>query len=178
MQNLVNQLPYAFIDTKQVTKSHIPTVNAPARINVPEGQLTNESKICLKRGKPIGSKYITPWKRRTQKIIDTPKEVHDKQNVPIEAYDKQKAPKEVYGEQNTPIEAYVERETPKEVRDKEIALKEAQVPKNYDISMSYVHKGYKWDQNDIVSNNIFVFQVALDIIRMDEDPEPQNVEEC
>ena len=27
-------------------------------------------------------------------------------------------------------------------------------------------------------NNIFAFQVALDIIRNDEDPEPQNVEEC
>ena len=44
--------------------------------------------------------------------------------------------------------------------------------------MSYVHKGYKRDQNDIVINNIFVFQVAFDIIRNDEDPEPQNVEEC
>ena len=44
--------------------------------------------------------------------------------------------------------------------------------------MSYVHKGYKWDQNDIVINNIFVFQVALVIIRNDEDPKPQNVEEC
>ena len=27
-------------------------------------------------------------------------------------------------------------------------------------------------------NNIFAFQVALDIIRNDEDPEPQNVKEC
>ena len=44
--------------------------------------------------------------------------------------------------------------------------------------MSYVHKGYKWDQNDIVINNIFAFQVALEIIRNDEDPVPQNVEEC
>ena len=44
--------------------------------------------------------------------------------------------------------------------------------------MSYVHKGYKWDQNDIVINNTFAFQVALDIIRNDEDPKPQNVEEC
>ena len=44
--------------------------------------------------------------------------------------------------------------------------------------MSYVHKGYKWYQNDIVINNIFVFQVALDIIRNDEDPKPQNVEAC
>ena len=44
--------------------------------------------------------------------------------------------------------------------------------------MSYVHKGCKWDRNDIVINNIFAFQVALDIIRNDEDPELQNVEEC
>ena len=27
-------------------------------------------------------------------------------------------------------------------------------------------------------NNIFAFQVALNIIRNDEDPEPKNVEEC
>ena len=40
--------------------------------------------------------------------------------------------------------------------------------------MSYVHKGYKWDQNDIVINNIFALQVALNIIRNDEDLEPQK----
>ena len=36
LQNLANQLPYVFIDTK-VTKSHIPTTNTPAQIDVPEG---------------------------------------------------------------------------------------------------------------------------------------------
>ena len=35
-QNLANQLPDAFIDTKKVTKSHTPTANTPARIDVPE----------------------------------------------------------------------------------------------------------------------------------------------
>ena len=44
--------------------------------------------------------------------------------------------------------------------------------------MSYVHKGYKWDRNDIVINNIFSFQVALDDIRHYEDLESQNMEEC
>ena len=34
------------------------------------------------------------------------------------------------------------------------------------------------DINDIVIDNIFTFKVALDIIRNDEDPKPQNVEEC
>ena len=37
LHNLTNQLPDAFVDAKKVTKSHIPTVNAPARINVLEG---------------------------------------------------------------------------------------------------------------------------------------------
>ena len=39
-----------------------------------------------------------------------------------------------------------------------------------------MHK--KKDQNNIIVNNIFVFQVTLDIIQNDEDPKPQNVKEC
>ena len=60
LQNLANKLPNAFIDTKKVTKSHIPTTNTPARIDVYVGQLTNESKIHLKRGRLVGSKDVTP----------------------------------------------------------------------------------------------------------------------
>ena len=71
LQNLANQLPDAFIDTKKVTKSHIPAANTPARIDVPVGQLTNESKICLKRGRLVGSKDVTHRKRRTQEKLDT-----------------------------------------------------------------------------------------------------------
>ena len=41
-----------------------------------------------------------------------------------------------------------------------------------------MHNREKWNQNKVVINNIFSFQVALDIIRTDEDPEPQNVEKC
>ena len=37
LQNLANQLLDEFIDTKKVTKSHIPTTNTPARIDVPIG---------------------------------------------------------------------------------------------------------------------------------------------
>ena len=33
LKNLANQLLGVFIDTKKVTKSHIPAVNSPARIN-------------------------------------------------------------------------------------------------------------------------------------------------
>ena len=54
---------------------------------------------------------------------------------------KKKALEEVYGEQEALTEAYIEKETPEKVQDKKIVLEEAQVPENYEISMSYVHKG-------------------------------------
>ena len=38
--------------------------------------------------------------------------------------------------------------------------------------------GQKWDRNNFDVNNIFAFQVALDIIQNDDDPEPQNTNEC
>ena len=65
LQNLASQLPDEFTDTKKVTKSHVPAANTPARIDVPEGQLANESQKLLKRGRPFASKYTTPRKRRT-----------------------------------------------------------------------------------------------------------------
>ena len=44
----------------KIVKSHIPAANIPARIEIPEGQLinvtANESKACLKRGRPISAK--------------------------------------------------------------------------------------------------------------------------
>ena len=41
-----------------------------------------------------------------------------------------------------------------------------------------MHRGEKWDRNNFDVNNIFAFQVALDIIQNDDDPEPQNMNEC
>ena len=75
LQNLANQLPNAFIDTKKVTKSYIPIANTLAWIDVPVGQLTNESKIRLKRGRLAGSKDVTSRKRKTQEKLGTLKKV-------------------------------------------------------------------------------------------------------
>ncbi|XP_075092484.1 uncharacterized protein LOC142172710 [Nicotiana tabacum] len=64
MQNVANQLPDAFTNLPRVTKSHIPAVNAPIRVDVPTGQYDdeNESRPRLKRGRPIGSKDKNPRK--------------------------------------------------------------------------------------------------------------------
>ena len=61
----------AFIETKKVTKSYILAANIPARIDVLVRQITNESKIRLKRGRLVGSKDVTPRKRRTQEKLGT-----------------------------------------------------------------------------------------------------------
>ena len=72
LENLVNQLLDTFTDTnKNITKSHIPTANTSAWIDVLVEYLTNESKIRLKRGRLIGSKDVTPLKRRTQWKLGT-----------------------------------------------------------------------------------------------------------
>ena len=81
-----------------MTKSHIPTANALAQTDVSKGQLANESQIRLKRGRLIGSKDLTPHKRRTQKKIGAPKGTNIKQRATIEAYGEQEALVEAFNE--------------------------------------------------------------------------------
>ena len=131
-----------------MTKSHIPIANVPARVDITEGQKAYESKTRSKRGRPIGSKDINPRKRRTN------------------------------GKQNDHEESNIENQIPEEIQNEQIAPEEVQVPENNEISISYVHRGDKWDRNNFDVNNIFAFQVALDIIQNDDDPEPQNTNEC
>ena len=102
-----------------MTKSHIPVVNAPARIEVPEGQKANESKTHLKCGRSIGLKYVAPWKKRRKA----------KKNATIEEHD----------EQRTPVEAHIAQQTPEEVKNEQISPKVAKVPKSFEISINYVH---------------------------------------
>lgn len=70
------------------------SMNAPIRIDVPARQpIVNESKACMKRGRPIGSKDKNPWNREEAKNDDQvedsqeklvpPEEPLDNDNVPI-----------------------------------------------------------------------------------------------
>ena len=40
------------------------------------------------------------------------------------------------------------------------------------------HTGETKDRGDIIIDNIFAFQVAMDVMRNDEYQEPQTVNEC
>ena len=149
MQGLANQLPDVFIDIKKVTKSHVPVVNVPAHIDVPEGQLenaiANESKTCLKHGRPIGSKDLIPRKRKgtTYEKLSTLEEFTNMKGSNGEIQlDKQLAPEEAQ-------------------------IDQISVSRTKKISMSQT--GETKDYSDIIIYNIFAFQVAMDIMRNDED---------
>ena len=55
---------------------------------------------------------------------------------------------------------------------------EVQTFENNEISMNYVSKRKLWNQNNVVIDNIFAYNVATDIMQQDEDFEPKYVHEC
>ena len=113
LQNLANQLPDTFIDIKKVTKSHVLAANTPTQIDVLIGQLTNEFKIRLKCGKPIGPNDVTPQKMRTQGKLGTLERTITMINQ--SKIDKFIALKEAQIKQKVPEEAHIEQEIPKEI---------------------------------------------------------------
>ncbi|KAK4710180.1 hypothetical protein R3W88_004693 [Solanum pinnatisectum] len=57
---------YAFTNLSRITKSHVPTANAPVLVDIPIEQTVNanESRPRLKYGRLIGSKDKNPRKRK------------------------------------------------------------------------------------------------------------------
>jgi hypothetical protein len=104
-----------------VTKSHIPALNAPVRIEITPAEVT----IQRKRGRPIGSKDKNPRKRkeRNNAVGVTPAKIIDK----------------ITEEIVSKISKEIRSRTPEEVVDK--VPEETQAPNDYEISINYVHNG-------------------------------------
>ncbi|KAL0347696.1 UNVERIFIED_CONTAM: Retrovirus-related Pol polyprotein from transposon RE1 [Sesamum calycinum] len=143
LQNVANRLPDAFIDTKKVTKSHIPVENVPARLEVPEATLTqlkaSESQIRRKHGRPLGSKDANLRKRK-EHIVS----INHDANVTTSNVSEDKIPEVILSED------------PKR--------NEQDLDDSYEMSINYAHNslgvkpvGYKWvfvrkrnEQNEVV----------------------------
>ncbi|KAK4400311.1 Retrovirus-related Pol polyprotein from transposon TNT 1-94 [Sesamum angolense] len=156
LQSVANRLPDAFIDTKKVTKSHIPAENVPARLEVPEAILTqskaSESQIRRKRGRPLGSKDANPRKRK-EHIVSINHDV----NVTTSNVSEDKIPEVILSED------------PKR--------NEQDLDDSYEMSINYARNSLGWYRKEIKMNDIFAYSVAVEI--MDEDDnDPQTMEEC
>jgi hypothetical protein len=141
-------LPDTFTYIKRVTKSHIPVLNTPARIDITLAEVT----IQRKHERPIGSKDKNLRNRKEQNNVVgvTPVEVIDK--IPEEIGSK----------------------TPEEVVDK--VPEETQAPNDYEISINYVQNGIIWDRNKIRVDEIFAYAIA--IVINEKDYVPKTPEEC
>ena len=88
LQEIANRLPDAFNDATKVTKSHIPAVNTPARIHVPEEHEEKDNNAPrLKRGRPVGSRDVAPRKKRGRN--------QDSMFLPSEQFTNETTPEEV-----------------------------------------------------------------------------------
>ena len=123
--------------------------------------MTNELKPQLICGRPLGSKDITPRKRRNIQIHAPEEHINIK------------------GLKEIDIEPQVdELITPKEIPIKQLSFETVHVHNNEEIPINYVYKGKIQNRSTILTNNVFSFQVAMNIINNDEGQEPQNVNEC
>ncbi|KAK4406491.1 hypothetical protein Sango_0655600 [Sesamum angolense] len=156
LQNVANRLPDAFIDTKKVTKSHIPAENIPARLEVPEATLTqskaSESQIRRKRGRPLGSKDANPRKRK-EHIVS----INHDANVTTSNVSEDKIPEVILSED------------PKR--------NEQDLEDSYEMSINYAHNSLGWYRKEIEMNDIFAYSVVVEIMHED-DNDPQTMEEC
>ena len=66
--------------------------------------------------------------------------------------------------------------TLEEAQINQLSFKEISISRIEEILMT--HMGETRNCSDIIIDNIFAFQVAMDIMRNDEDQEPQFVDEC
>ena len=133
-------------------------VNTLTHTDVPEGKLENaikrESRTPLKYGKPIGSKDSVPIKRKgiTYEKLGT-----------LEEFTNMK-----WSNDETQLD--------KQLVHEEAQIDQIPISRIEEISMS--HTGETKDRGDIIIDNIFAFQVAMDIMRNDEYQEPQTMNEC
>ena len=72
LQNLANELPDAFTDHKKVTRSHIPAVNAPERVQVSlkAAKSTISTPNPRKRGRHPGAQDKVPRRRPQRRVLE------------------------------------------------------------------------------------------------------------
>jgi hypothetical protein len=156
LHRIANELSDTFTYTKRVTKSHIPALNSPARIDITPAEVT----IQRKYGRPIDSKDKNSRKKKEQNnVVDVTTEVTDKISDEIVS----KIPEEIGSR------------TSEEVIDK--VPEETQAPNDYEISINYVHNCIIWNRNETRVDKFFAYAIAIEVIN-EKDYVPKTPEKC
>nr|AAS79613.1 putative copia-like polyprotein [Ipomoea trifida] len=166
LQNLANNLPDAFTDNRGVTRSHIPAVNAPSRVEVPKGSgMHTDTPHRQKRGRPVGAKDLNPRKTRIGKISQSlPKNFSRPED----------------GEPSESARALNKLNTGNaEHPDQNILGNDNDlVDINIETAINFVDTGETYNRDLIVVDDTFAYAVAHNIPHNNLDPEPKSITEC
>ncbi|CAA7051315.1 unnamed protein product [Microthlaspi erraticum] len=104
--------------------------------------------------------------------IATESKTRQKRGRPIGSKDRNPRKRKGAEIGNSETEVTTNERSPEET----LHMTEIQVPENEEISINYVMSGIKWNRKEIDVDEIFAYNVAIDI--MDEDHEPTSIAEC
>ena len=188
LQNLANRLPDAFTGHKRVTRLHIPTVNAPERVQVPQ-KVTNStvSPNPRKRGRPSGAQDKVP-RRRPQRW--GPEPLASLKESVVEAQPKvENAPKDPTQPEveMVPEGPHPEDENPNAPRAN-YHIGRSECPSSIimgnhneweddheEIDTNYVESGESYKRNTTFVDIYFASKI---VDSMDSYPEPKSMIEC
>ncbi|XP_019159318.1 PREDICTED: uncharacterized protein LOC109156009 [Ipomoea nil] len=171
LQNLANNLPDAFTDNRGVTRSHIPAVNAPSRVEVPKGpSMHTDTPHRQKRGRPLGAKDLNPQKTRIGKIskllqknVNRPEDGRPKDGEPSE-------PARALNNMNTGDAEHPDQNI--------LGNDDDLVDVNIETAINFVDTGETYNRDLIVVDDTFAYAVAYNIPQNNLDPEPKSITEC
>ena len=145
--------------------SYIPTANAPIRIDVQEGhnQVVTESRKCVKRGRPIGSKDKNP--RKTKKDAENETEVHKTPDMAAADPAHDVAP-------SNPTALDMAGPDATDVAGPDVPNNDSWDAKihgtdgadNNEISINYVLSGKQWNRKHVDMDDIFAYEVSLELM--------------
>ena len=168
LQYLASNLPDAFTDHKGVTKSHIPIVNTPQRVEVLKGSSGSiDVPQHQKLGRPISVKNKnlrkTKFNKETLSLLEPPEEDHPEDENPstfARALNNHNA-----GIAEKPYQNILGND-------------EDLVDVNIEVAMNFVNTGETYNRNITIVDDIFSITFALTISIDNLDLEPKSIAEC
>jgi hypothetical protein len=161
-----------------VTKSHIPDVNAPERVEIaPKAIDTSLGQTPRKRGRPLGACDKVP-RRRPQKQISEPDMSHPN-SVEEAQLEDEKLPKVSHPEGGIPSaqsRAQTDCDIVASGQPYPVVLgnHDELVEMNDEISTNYVDSGELYNRKMTIVDIYFASKIAS----IDLDPEPKSMAEC
>jgi hypothetical protein len=169
LQNVANNFSDAFTDYKGVTKSWIPTINAPERIEVPKK--TIQAPSVMKRGRAIITKKDNasnkrPRKEKTmplQKTMNVDRPVVHRHLVDINM-----------PRSSTQVH-YINKNAGTSENSDTLILGNHESNEIEEISINYTSSGEVYDHTTTIVNSSFSTIIAESVLA---DPDPKTMTEC